>query len=272
VSGTRGLVRAGVSLLLALTLAAILAPWIAPHDPVAADPSLRLQPPSPTYPFGTDQIGRCVLSRLLWGARLSLGTAALTAALTMMVGAAAGLLAVFGGVVVDRVLGIVIDAFLTLPGMMLTLVLAGLAGPSTLGVVLGLTAASWAWWARLVRSLALSAREQEYVFGARAVGVRGPRLLIRYILPRLRQPLLAAAALRAGWVVIAISALGFLGLAVQPPAPEWGAMLQESRLHLASAPWLMLAPGLAVTLAILACNLVAEGLQHLGERPPRELL
>jgi len=272
VIGNRLLIVIGSSLMLVLGLAALAAPWIAPHDPLAADPALRLQPPSPTFPFGTDQIGRCVLSRLLWGARLSLGTAAVTLALTTLVGMVIGLAATFGGRFVDRAIGVAVDAFLALPGMMLTMVLAGLAGPSTVGVVLGLTAASWAWWARLVRSLALSAREQEYVLGARAVGVHGPRLLLRYILPQLRQPLLAAFALRAGWVIIAISALGFLGLGIQPPAPEWGAMLQEARLHLATAPWLMLAPGVAVTAAVLACNLVAEGAQHLGERPPRELL
>jgi len=268
----RALVRTGVTIMLGLVLAAVTAPWVAPHDPLAADPALRLQPPNSSFPLGTDQVGRCVLSRVLWGARMSLGTAALTSALAMLVGAAVGLLSVFGGRAVDRVTAIAVDAFLALPGMMLTLVLAGLVGSSVVGIVLGLSAASWAWWARLVRSLALTARQQEYVLGARVVGVRGFRLLLRYILPQLRQPLLAAAALRAGWVVIAVSALGFLGLGIQPPTPEWGAMLQESRLHMTSAPWLMIAPGLAITVTVLACNLVAEGLQGLGERAPRELL
>ncbi|MCB2225901.1 MAG: ABC transporter permease subunit [Desulfarculaceae bacterium] len=260
----------GGALLLTMLAAAMLAPWLAPHDPLATDLVRRLQEPSWHYPLGTDQLGRCVFSRLLWGGRLSLGAALAASLLALAWGACLGLAAGLGGRRADACLNLFIDAALALPGLMLALVLTGMLGPSLPSLVLGLAGASWAWWARLVRSLALGAAHKEYVLAGRAVGVRGTRLLTRYIFPQLREPVLAAAALKTGWIILAISGLSYLGLGAQPPAPEWGGMLQESRLYLTQAPWLMLAPGAAITLTVAACTLLGEGLQQTGGPRLRE--
>ena len=257
-------------MLLLILAAAALAPWLAPRDPLATDLAQRLQPPGWEHPLGTDQLGRCVLSRLLWGARLSLGASLTASLLALGLGGALGLAAGLGGRLADAGLTWLIDAALALPGLMLALVLTGLTGASLEGLVLGLAGAAWPWWARLVRGLAQSAEAKEYVLGARTVGVRGGRLLRHYILPQLREPVLAAAALKTGWIILAISALSYLGLGPEPPAPEWGSMLQESRLYLSRAPWLMLAPGAAVTLTVAACNLLGEGLQDRDAPGPKE--
>ena len=264
----RGRLVAGC-LFLALVLgAAAWGPWLAPHDPLAPNLGHRLAAPSWQYPLGTDQLGRCVFSRVLTGARLSVGGALLTSLLALLMGAGVGLLSGLGGRWPAALLTALIDLALALPSLILALVLAGLLGASWSSLVLGIALATWAWWARLLRGLALSAREKEYVLAARVVGLRGWRLLARYILPQMRAPVLAAAALKTGWIILAFSGLSYLGLGPPPPAPEWGAMLHDSRIYLAQAPWLMLAPGGAVTLTVLALNLVGEGLQE----PERDLM
>ncbi len=260
----------GGALLLTMLAAALLAPWLAPHDPLATDLARRLQEPSWHYPLGTDQLGRCVFSRLLWGGRLSLGAALAASLLALTWGACLGLAAGLGGRRADACINLFIDAALALPGLMLALVLTGMLGPSLPSLVLGLAGASWAWWARLIRGLAQTAAHKEYVLAGRAVGVRGTRLLAGYIFPQLREPVLAAAALKTGWIILAISGLSYLGLGAQPPAPEWGGMLQESRMYLTQAPWMMLAPGAAITLTVAACTLLGEGLQQAGGPRLRE--
>lgn len=259
-----------MSLLTVLVVSAVLATWLAPHDPFETDLNRRLQPPSWQYPLGTDQLGRCELSRLLLGARLSLGASVATSALALGVGACFGLMAGLAGRFSGAVLAVVLDMALALPGLVLAVVLIGLWGPSLCGLVLGLAGASWPWWARLLRGLVLSAKEKEFVLGGKAVGVRGGRLVVRYIVPQLLPPVLAAAALKTGWIILAISGLSYLGLGPQPPTPEWGAMIQESRLYMIRAPWLMLAPGAAITITVLAFNLLGEGLRGQSAQRYRE--
>ncbi|MEW6266325.1 MAG: ABC transporter permease [Thermodesulfobacteriota bacterium] len=251
----------GAALLFLVVAGGLLAPILAPHDPFRVSLPDRLKPPGPAYYLGTDNLGRCLLSRLLYGVRLSLTAGLAASGLSVAIGLAVGLLAGLAGKVVDAALMELTNLALAFPGLMLALVLAGVLGPSLATLVLGLSGLNWAWWARFVRGLVLSAKEKEYVLGAVALGVKSGRLARRYILPQVAPQLLVVAALKTGWTIAAISGLGYLGLGAQPPAPEWGAMLQESRLFLARAPWLIVGPGAFLTVTVLGFNLLAEGLR-----------
>lgn len=256
----------GAAILALILILAIFAPWAAPFSPFETHLAERLQPPSCKYFFGTDQLGRCVFSRTLFAGRLSITIAVAASVLSLSIGAAFGIAAGLGNRTLDFIIGILTDAALALPGLIIAIVLTGLAGPSNWSLVTGLSAFSWAWWARFIRSIVLSAREKEFVIGAKAVGVRGRRLLFRYILPQLREPVIAAASLKTGWLILAVSGLSYLGLGAQPPAPEWGTMLQESRIYAVRAPWMLIAPGAAITLTVMAFNLVGEGIGKNGKR------
>jgi len=220
-----------------------------------------LQPPGLYYPLGTDSLGRCVLSRLLYGARTSLGGSLLASTLALGIGVLLGLGSALGNRRLRGPLKGLIDIFLAFPGLVLALVIIGVLGPSWGSLILGLAASGWAWYGRLIRSLVLTAEGKEFVRGGRALGVGGLRLLRRYLLPLLGPPLLVTVSLRLGWMVLGLAGLSYLGLGPQPPNPEWGAMLQESRIYFLRAPWLMIAPGLALTLTVLGFNLLAEGLR-----------
>lgn len=255
---------AGILLLILIVTTAVLAPWLAPRNPLATDLAHRLIPPSMAHPLGTDQLGRCVLSRVMVGARISMGGALTASFLSLFIGVGLGMPAALGGPWLKVLLTALIDMALALPGLIIALVFAGLLGASMQSLIAGLVLATWAWWARLVRGLAISAQEKEFVLAARVAGVRGLRLLVRYILPQLKEPILAAAALKTGRIILAFSGLSYLGLGPAPPAPEWGSMLQEAGIYMTRAPWLMLAPGTAVTLTVLALNLLGEGLNGRG--------
>lgn len=252
---------AGLILTALLCATALGGPFFTPHDPFKTDLTHRLQPPGPDFLLGTDALGRCVLSRLLWGTRLSLGIGLLALALAWGSGMILGLVSVLSGRGVDTLLKILIDTALAFPGLALALLMTGVLGPSGSSLVIGLVLSGWSWWARLSRSLFLTAQGREFVLSGRLVGVKGMRLFYYYLLPQIWPPLLIAASLRTGWTILAVSGLSYLGLGAQPPAPEWGIMLQESRLYLARAPWLMVAPGAAITLTVLSFIILAEGLR-----------
>ncbi|MBC7359572.1 MAG: ABC transporter permease subunit [Desulfacinum sp.] len=253
--------RTGGMLLVLLMAAGPAAPWLAPHDPLQIDFSQRLRPPGPHFPLGTDQLGRCVFSRILFGARISLFASMAASFLALAFGLPAGLIAGSAPSRLQTPLKAFLDMALAFPGFLLVLVAAGVLGPSLTSLVIGIAGVMWPWWARLVRDLTLGAKEKEFVLGGRVSGVRGPRLMRRYILPQIAPPILVAVSLKTAWIILAMAGLGYLGLGVQPPSPEWGAMLQESRMYMVQAPWLMLAPGTAITLSMLAFNLLAEGLR-----------
>lgn len=263
-AGAQGALQlwAGGLVLGGLALAALLAPWLSPQDPLAIDLGGRLLPPEWGHPLGTDHLGRCQLSRLLWGGRVSLWLGLMASALAWGLGLMAGVAAGLAGRRLDWPLARLIDAGLAFPGLLLALVLVGGLGAEPWVLVLALSLSGWPWWARLARGLVREARTRPYVLGGQAAGVGGWRLLRRYIMPQVWPPVAVAAALKTGWMIVALSGLGYLGLAVPAPEPEWGAMLNQSRLHLSRAPWLMLAPGGAVFLTVLACNLIAEGLRR----------
>jgi peptide/nickel transport system permease protein len=255
------LALAGLTIVGVLVVVAVAAPWLAPHDPTAVEPAVRLAGPSIDHPLGTDALGRDLLSRILTGARWSLGTAAIATISVVVIGVAVGLVAGYYGGLIDAVAMRVVDALLAFPALLLTLAIVGTIGPGLRGVFLGLVAVAWADYARVVRGSVLTIREREYVEAARAAGAPDGRLLLRHVMPGVVSPVLVLGTLEMGQLVLALSGLSFLGLGAQPPNPEWGAMLNDGRTYFLTAPHLMLYPGLAITLAVLGLNLLGDGLR-----------
>jgi peptide/nickel transport system permease protein len=252
---------AGFALVLMFLLLAVAAPLIAPHDPAAIHPIQRLSPPTMSFPLGTDNLGRCLLSRLLYGARLSLASAGAASVLVMLIGVIVGAVAGYLGGWTDMVVMRVVDLLLAFPLLILALAITGFVGVGMGSVLIGVVSVWWASYARIVRGLTLALREQSFVEAARAGGVRPARLISRHIIPNVIPPVLVLATLEMGSLLLAISGLNFLGLGAQPPTPEWGAMLNDGRPFLRSAPQLMIYPGLAISLAVLGFNLLGDGLR-----------
>lgn len=269
----------GAALLAALVvLAAWPAAWL-PHDPLAQDLLRRLEPPSATYWLGTDMLGRCVFSRAVAAARVSLGTALGASAAICAIALVWGLMAAWASSaagaarpalqLLDALLMRSADVLLGFPTLVLALAIIGVAGASLAAVLVALVVAWAPGLARVVRTLAQQALARDYVAAARGAGLTEPQVLVRHVLPQLVAPLAVLASLEAAGVMLAMSALSFLGLGVQPPAPEWGAMLNEARPFIETALHLLCGPGLAVFASTLAFNLVGEGLRdQLDARSP----
>ncbi len=255
------LVLAGASIVGLMLLAGVLAPLLAPHDPCEISLPHRLEAPSGNFLLGTDSLGRCMLSRLIHGARTSMGSCLAVAVITVSLGFCVGLASGLAAEPMDTVIMRLVDIVLAFPSLVLALAIAGIMGASLSSVMAGMSSVWWAWHARLVRGLVLEAREKDYVLGARVVGARGIPFLRRYILPQILPPVLVLASLETGLILLAMSGFSFLGLGVQPPTPEWGGMLNESRLFLQTHPRLMIVPGAAISLAVLGFNLLGEGLR-----------
>lgn len=253
---------AGLALLALLLGATLAAPWLAPGDPLATDVAQAVRPPSPDHLLGTDALGRDVLSRLLWGGRATLGAAAGALALTLAIGAPLGLAAGFWGGWVDAVLMRLVDVLLAFPGLLLALGIVAILDPGPVAVIIAVGVAGAPGYARVARAAALEVRNQPYVQAAAALGASDLRLLVRHILPNALGPLLAFATVQLGWSLLNAAALSFLGLAGPPARPEWGHLLADGREHLVEAPWLSLASGLALTLTVLAANLIGDGLRE----------
>lgn len=257
------LAATGLTVVGLLALAAVFAPLLAPHDPSAIDPLQRLRPRSALYPLGTDELGRDVLSRLLFGARWSLGIAVLATLAVMMVGTAGGIVAGYLGGWIDAFVMRVVDVLLALPSLVLYLAIIGTLGPGIRNVFIALVSVSWASYARVVRGLVLSVREYQFVRASRSLGASDPRLMVRHILPNVISPIVILASLQLGGMILALAALGFFGLGAQPPTPEWGTMINQGRLFLQTNPGLMVYPGIAISLAVLGFNLIGDGLRDI---------
>lgn len=250
----------GLIMVAGLTTIAIFAPQIAPHDPNSfVGP--RLQPPTTDYVFGTDRLGRDILSRIIFGARLSIGTGFLAAVLSMSLGVLVGSISGYIGGLLDAVLMRIADTVLAFPSLILALVIAGLFEPGLTTVMVAMASVWWVTYARIIRGLVLSARERPFVEAARAVGSSEGRILVRHILPNVVSPVVVLATLEIGSIILAITALNFLGLGAQPPTAEWGAMLNEGRPSFFGAPHVMIVPGVAISLTVLAFNLLGDGLR-----------
>jgi peptide/nickel transport system permease protein len=250
-------------LLVTLFLAmALLSPWISTANPSSIDLRDRLMSPSPAHWLGTDELGRDIFSRIVYGARISMTVAICVVGFSLALGLIAGSLAGFYGGWTDRILNmLVMNAFFSLPGILLAIALVAFLGPGLWNLILALSISGWAGYARLVRAQVLSAREKEYVQAARATGAGDARILYHHILPNIVQPVLVQAALGMAGAVLGEATLSFLGLGVPPPAPSWGAMLNDARSHLFDSPHLILFPAVAVMLCIFSFNFVADALR-----------
>ncbi|WP_425607401.1 nickel transporter permease [Halomontanus rarus] len=252
---------AGAVVVAGLAVLAAVGPVLSPYDPTAQDLANRLRSPSLAHPLGTDQLGRDVATRLAAGARVSLGIALLVTGIRLALGVSVGLVAGYVGGWVDEVLMRVVDVLLAFPGIVLALVVAGVAGPSLRNLVLALAAVGWTTYARVVRSSVLEVRERAFVKASRLTGAPRRRVIRRHVLPTVAGPVVVLATLDLGGVILATAGLSFLGLGAQPPAPEWGTMLATGRHHLRDATWLVNAPGLAIVCAVLGANLLGDGVR-----------
>jgi peptide/nickel transport system permease protein len=247
-----------------VVLVAILAPVLAPfpHDAGAAThPFSVLRPPSWTHPFGTDQVGRDVLSRVLYGFRVSPVVAAVVLTIAIAVGVPLGLVAGYYGGVVDDVVMRVTDIFLAVPALLLALALASVLTPGLGSTILAISVTWWPWYARLVRGEAASVRGRRFIENCEALGLPRWRILLRHVLPNSVTPVLVQASLDFGGVILTASALSFLGLGVQDPTPDWGLMVSEGQTYFTTAWWLVTFPGLAILLTALVFNLLGDGLR-----------
>jgi peptide/nickel transport system permease protein len=254
--------RVGLALTLFLVVIALVAPWIAPANPTAQNLPARLMIPSATHWMGTDELGRDILSRIIYGARVSMIVSVSVVLGAGIVGLAIGALAGYFGGWFDRFVNIVlINAFLSFPGILLAIAFAAFLGPGLGKVILALVITGWAGYARLARAQILQAKEMEYVLAARSVGASDMRILVRHLLPNILQPILVQATIAMAGAILAESTLSFLGVGVLAPMPSWGAMLNDARGHLFDAPHLVIFPALAVMTAVLAFNLLGDALR-----------
>ena len=251
----------GFACLVLICLAAIFAPLVAPYDPVQIKLSSKLQPPSLEHLLGTDHFGRDVLSRIIWGGRVSLSVGLLVVAFAMVFGVPIGIVAGFLGGRVDNLLMRLMDAFLTFPPLLLGVAIVGLLGASVENVMIALGVVQVPVLARIVRASTLSAREETYVVAVRALGAGPLRITIRHILRNILSPIVVQLTIIFAAAVIAEASLSFLGLGTQPPQPSWGRDLAESRRFMAEAPWLFLAPTGVIMLCVLSINFLGDGLR-----------
>lgn len=256
------LVRPSLLAVAVVAFAALVAfaPWLAPNDPYHADLLNRLAPPSLQYPLGTDAMGRCLLSRLLYGAQLTVFSALLVVAAAAAIGTLVGLTAGYVGGVADAVAMRIVEGISVLPAIAVSLVIAGVLGLGLQAVLIALAAVHWTEYARVVRNVTVVERCKAYVTAAEAIGAPGWRVLLRHLLPNIGGPILVLAACSLSWVVLAFAGLSFLGLGVEPGAPEWGRMIAESRTHLREYPRLVLAPGLTIMTFVVLINLLGDAL------------
>jgi ABC-type dipeptide/oligopeptide/nickel transport system permease subunit len=245
----------------------VFAPLAIGGDPDAQDLIAQLHGPSSSHPLGTDQFGRDVLARVAEGGRRSLMGATLMLSVTFGLGLFVGVVAGLAGGVVDSVLMRVVDVFLAMPALIIAIGLVGALGPSFTNLVIALVAAAWPFYARIARGFTLNAALRPDVIAARLAGVGRLRILLGHIVPGAASRLLVVVSLDFGGAILALAGLSFLGLGAQPPAAEWGAILADSRNFFTVAPWLLLAPGIAIVLAATAANLIAESLRDLADEP-----
>jgi peptide/nickel transport system permease protein len=253
------LARAGLVVALLLLFAALFAPWIAPADPASQNLSARLHPPSAAHWMGTDELGRDIFSRILYGARISLFVSVCVVLGCGLIGLTLGTLAGYHGKLFDRVINLLfINAFLSFPGVLLAIAFAAFFGPGIGKVILALIITGWAGYARLARAQVLKVKELEYVLAARSLGASQTRIILRHVLPNILQPIMIQATIGMAGAILAEATLSFLGLGVLAPLPSWGAMLNDARNHLFDAPHMVVFPALAVLLSVLAFNLLGD--------------
>jgi peptide/nickel transport system permease protein len=251
----------GLVMLTILVGMAVFANQVAPYDPAATSPLASLEGPSREHLLGTDSLGRDMFSRIVHGARWSLGAATTASAAIVLLGVSIGIIAGYFGGIVDTLLMRLVDVLMAFPSMILALAIVGMLGPSLRNVLIGMVAVWWVDYARIVRGITLRVMQNEYVNAAQCCGCHPVRTMLRHILPNVIPTVVVLATLELGSLILAISGLSFLGLGAQPPTPEWGTMINDGRMFFLNEPQLMMYPGLAITLVVLACNLVGDGMR-----------
>ncbi|MCG8351357.1 MAG: ABC transporter permease [Chloroflexales bacterium] len=251
----------GACIVIVIVAAALFAPLIAPYDPTRQHLADAFGAPSLRYPLGADHLGRDILSRLLYGARATLGAASLVLAAMLLIAISVGVAAGYYGGWLDTLLMRVVDVFLAFPGLLLAVAVAGTLGSGLLYVTLAMASVWWAGYARIVRSMVLANRSKEYIMAARVLGLRTLRIIVHHILRNIAGPLLVLASLDFGLIILSIAGLNFLGLGVQPPLPEWGTMLNDAQPFLQTDPQLVMYPAAAIFITVLGCNLLGDGLR-----------
>ena len=256
------LAAAGVVLVILFVILAVFAPWIASQDPASIHLPARLDPPSSAHWFGTDELGRDILSRTIYGARISMLVGSCVVLTSLGVGLIIGSIAGYYGGAIDRFVNVVLmNAFLSFPGILIAIAFVAFRGPGIFNLVVALSLGGWVGYARLVRGQVLAAREREYVEASRALGASDLRIIVRHILPNIIQPVIVQAAIGMAGAILAEATMSFLGLGVPPPTASWGAMLNDGRVGLFEAPHLVLSPALAVMLAVLSFNFIGDALR-----------
>jgi len=254
----------GVVLVVLFVLCAIFAPWLAPQDPAHIDLPNRLDPPSVSQWCGTDELGRDICSRLIYGARISMLVGSCVVLASLSLGLIIGSIAGYYGGRIDRFINVVLmNAFLSFPGILLAIAFVAFRGPGIFNLVIALSLGGWVGYARLVRAQVLAAREKEFVEAARALGASDLRVIVSHILPNIIQPVIVQAAIGMAAAILAEATISFLGLGVPPPAASWGSMLNDARAHLFDSPHLVLFPAAAVMLAVLSFNFIGDALRDL---------
>lgn len=256
------LAATGVVLVILFVIFALFAPWIAPQDPAAIHLPIRLDPPSHAHWFGTDELGRDILSRIIYGARISMLVGGSVVVASLGVGLIIGSIAGYYGGAIDRFVNVILmNAFLSFPGILIAIAFVAFRGPGIFNLVIALSIGGWVGYARLVRGQVLAAREREFVEAARALGASDLRIIVRHILPNIIQPVVVQAAIGMAGSILAEATMSFLGLGVPPPTASWGTMLNDARAHLFDAPHLVLFPAMAVMLAVLSFNFIGDALR-----------
>jgi len=248
-----------------IILAGILAPVLAPNDPILINLDNKFAASSVSFPFGTDHLGRCILSRLMYGTIASLGSALLVMAITITISIIVGTLSGYKGGWVDALLMRLGDVNLAFPDLVLTLVIVGMLGPGLINLIIAMAAVQWVWYARIIRGMVLSLKERNYVLSAKVVGTPSWLIVVRHILPNIIPHMVVLVTLNLGMVILHISGLTFLGLGVQPPTPEWGAMLNDSKQFLRSYPRLIMFPGTMIMLVVISFNLLGDAISDIFE-------
>jgi peptide/nickel transport system permease protein len=248
-------------LIMLLVLTAVIGPHLATQDPLAMDLDSLQQPPGKAHLLGTDSKGRDVFSRLVYGARISLAVGIIASTLSLCIGIFFGLIAGYFGGRTDIILSQIFDIFLAFPSLLLAIGISAVMPPGLISAMLAITLVGWAGFARFVRGLALSLKEQTYVEASRALGARSTRILYKHILPNALPLILVAGSLRVGSFILLEAALSFLGLGVQPPTPTWGSMISLNRAYINSAPWMVIFPGLAISITVICFNILGDFLR-----------
>lgn len=254
----------GTAIVVFFILLAVFGPLIAPegiNEQKLQDSSLRLAPPSSEYWFGTDDFGRDIFSRVVYGARISLAVGFLSVILSAVVGSFLGIISGYYGRWIDTIISRIFDIMLAFPSILLAIAIVSILGPSLQNALIAIAIINIPNFGRLIRSKVLSVKEEEYIVAAKAIGMKDSRILWKHILPNSLSPVIVQGTLAIATAIIEAAALSFLGLGAEAPQPEWGKMLSDARVHLMTAPWTMIFPGLAIMLTVLGFNLMGDGLR-----------